>query len=191
MDKEYSNAMRLAEYIIFYVPTEQHKHIIDESFYFIDACMCGICGDVIDEWGGKRGVKRHLMENHPEWAAAYIILGWHDHKMGNKVKKLALNLLTNDIVLIGGQCRVPEEYNLYFCLICGEPLYKKNRLAHIDLDHIGWNNAFWVVEKEEKCVRKLGTYPLKPWKDPESLFCSPNLKNIINKEPLKLDEFRH
>lgn len=29
---------------------------------------------------------------------------------------------------------------------------------------------------------------LKPWKDPESLFCSPNLKEIINKEPLSGEE---
>jgi hypothetical protein len=25
------------------------------------------------------------------------------------------------------------------------------------------------------------------WKDQESLFCSPNLKNIIDKEPLHID----
>jgi len=31
---------------------------------------------------------------------------------------------------------------------------------------------------------------LKPWQDPQSLFCSPNLKEIIEKEPLSGDECR-
>jgi hypothetical protein len=192
MDKEYSNAKKLAGFIIFNVPSGQRKHSWDGSYYFTEVCICGICGDIINERGSKEGVKKHLIENHPEWEAACIILGWHDHKIGNKAKKLALKLLINDTALVGGQCRISGEYNWYFCLLCGKPLYKKNFLTHIESDHIGWINAFWFVEKEEEKeedrVRKLGTYPLKPWRDPESLFCSKNLKNIIGKEPLSGNE---
>ena len=32
------------------------------------------------------------------------------------------------------------------------------------------------------------TYYLKPWKDPESLFCSPKLKEITGKEPRTKEE---
>lgn len=32
------------------------------------------------------------------------------------------------------------------------------------------------------------THPLKPWKDPQSLFCSPRLKEIIKKEPANTAE---
>jgi hypothetical protein len=39
----------------------------------------------------------------------------------------------------------------------------------------------YIVLKEKKIHR----HPLKPWDDPESLFCSPKLKEIIGKEPKK------
>ena len=32
------------------------------------------------------------------------------------------------------------------------------------------------------------THPLKPWDDPESLFCSPKLKDITGKEPRTKEE---
>lgn len=39
-------------------------------------------------------------------------------------------------------------------------------------------------EVENKLIKKHRfRHPLKPWQDPESLFCSPKLKQIIGKEP--------
>jgi hypothetical protein len=194
MNKERSNAIKLAGYMFFYLHIERHEYgrrnHESDRYYFNDGYVCVICGDVIDTWGRKGGVKSHLMERHPEWIGAYIILGGFNDKLENKVKELALDLLTNDMALIGERCKVAEEYDWYLCLLCGTSQYKDDCLSHIESNHPNWINAVWIIEKREKYVRKRRTYPLKPWKDPQSLFCSPNLKNIINKEPLHGDECR-
>jgi len=199
MDRQYSNAMKLANYMFFYLPIERHerknygfKYDSDSDKYiFDDGYICGLCGDVVDTWGGRGGVKNHLIENHPEWADAYIIFGGYSPDHIKKVQKLAFDMLTNDMVLVGGQCKAAEEYDWYFCLLCGKPLYKDDCLAHIESNHQNWISAIWIVEKMKKYVKQeRHRYPLKPWKDPQSLFCSPNLKYIINKEPLSGDECR-
>jgi len=49
----------------------------------------------------------------------------------------------------------------------------------------------WPVPKSKPKFNKPITHHyLKPWQDPESLFCSPKLKEIIGKEPLKDEECR-
>jgi hypothetical protein len=138
-------------------------------------------------------IRYHFSTRHPELIynrKTKKVIVDHKIKLKKDVNKMALDLLTDNIILIGGQCRTAEEYNEYYCLLCGKSQYKENRLSHIESIHEEWVNAFWVVEKIEKYVRKRRTYPLKPWRDPESLFCSPNLKYIINKEPLQGDECR-
>lgn len=79
MNKEYFNAVKLAGYMFFYLPIERHERsrCISESdrYYFNDGRICGICGDVVDKWGGRAGVKDHLVEEHPEWIGTYIIFG--------------------------------------------------------------------------------------------------------------------
>lgn len=185
MVKEYPKAARLAEYIFFSLPIDTNKS--GDYCCYNDGYICGICADIVDTFGGKGGVNRHLLQNHREWMEASIILGGHNGHVLKKVKESALNLFTSDITL---QCRTVEESGEYHCLLCGIPQYEENRLSHIELNHSEWINAIWLDEKREKYGKKLRTYPLKPWRDPESLFCSPNLKNIINKEPLHGDECR-
>lgn len=51
------------------------------------------------------------------------------------------------------------------------------------------------IEKEISEILEMREIPnrhyAKPWKDPESLFCSPKLKEIINKEPLSGKECKN
>lgn len=193
MNKEYFNAIKLAGYMFFHVPIERHErseYIFEsDKYYFNDVHICGICGEVVEKWGSKGGVKIHLVEEHPEWIDVHIIFNGYSH---NKSKyKMVLDILTNDMVLVGGQCKTNGEYDWYFCLLCGMPQYKDDCLTHMELYHSDWINSVWIIEKREKYVKKQRhTYSLKPWKDPQSLFCSPNLKNIIDKEPLQGDECR-
>jgi hypothetical protein len=44
-------------------------------------------------------------------------------------------------------------------------------------------------KKERPKIEIKGKHPLKPWKDPESLFCDTEfLRKIVGKEPAKGDE---
>ena len=45
-----------------------------------------------------------------------------------------------------------------------------------------------IFKQRRESVLHLHLHPLKPWNDPESLYCSPKLKDIINKEPLSGNE---
>jgi hypothetical protein len=185
MYKECPISTRLAEYIFFSLPIDRHEY--DDYYYYNDGYICGLCGDVVDRFGRKGGVRRHLHQNHPEWMNIHIILGGYSSTMLKKVKESVINLFSSDISL---QCRTEEECEEYFCLLCGIPQYKEKRLSHMELNHPEWINAIWCGEKREKYGKKLRTYHLKPWRDPDSLFCSPNLKDIINKEPLNIYENR-
>lgn len=185
-----NKATRLAEYIFFSLPISLDKSDDYGYEYYNDGYICGICGYVVNTYGRRGGVFKHILRDHPEWMHVHIILGEYNSKTLKKVQDFALNLLTSDIVFAGRQCRNVEEYREYYCLLCGIPQYKESCLSHIELNHPEWINAIWFNEKREKYGKKLRAHPLKPWKDPESLFCSPNLKNIINKEPLRGKECR-
>lgn len=199
INKEYFNAIKLADYIFFYLPIERHQrsryYSEYDRYYFNDGHICGMCGEVVATYGSKGGVKRHLEEDHPEWIDAYIIGEYEKHMKhikANDIKELKsrtiLDILTQNMSRVPGLWRTGEIF-WYFCILCGEPLYEDDRLDHIELHHPEWINFLLIFEKIEKYVKKpVHRYPLKPWKDPQSLFCSPNLKNIINKEPLHGDE---
>lgn len=71
----------------------------------------------------------------------------------------------------------------YICKLCGRPFTSFVSIKkHLREEH---NNCF----KKEKRLKPIKhRHHLKPWKDPESLFCSPKLKEITGKEPLKGSE---
>lgn len=77
MEKIYSNCLRLARYIFFHMRIERYERItqIDDldKYYYDFGYICGMCGDVIDHWYGRGGVKKHLIDVHPEWADVHII----------------------------------------------------------------------------------------------------------------------
>jgi hypothetical protein len=177
--KEYSNAMRLSEFMFFHIPLDRHES--GDYCYYNDGYICGLCGEVIDTDGGRGGAKRHIFLNHDEWTGVFIILSGFSHLMLSKSKEFALNLLSNENV---------TKDNKYYCLLCGMPLYEESRMTHIECNHPEWINVLWCKEKRKYDGPRKLTHPLKPWRDPESLFCSPNLKYIIDKEPLQGKECR-
>ena len=81
---------------------------------------------------------------------------------------------TTHFIYLCENCRVEfdttNQYSFFCCVKCARNYYS---LKGYDL---------------KKFIKKTSHHPLKPWDDPESLFCSPNLKEIIGKEPLKGDE---
>ncbi len=138
MNKEYFNAIKLADYMFFYVPIERYerdRYIFEsDKYYFNVGHICGICGEVVEIWGSRGGVKNHLVEEHPEWIDIYIIFGGY--------KKIDLQKLKN------------------------------KKLRKLDI----------TIPDKKKIY-------LKPWKDPESLFCSTKfLEILLNKEISKGDE---
>ncbi len=70
----------------------------------------------------------------------------------------------------------------FVCKTCGKDFTQKHAVA----------NHVPKCRKKHERISKSHRYvhPLKPWDDPESLFCSPKLKDIIKKEPLTGDECR-
>lgn len=165
------------------------------EYHGIHFVRCKVCGDIIfnryrvKNWDLLNKVEQKGRMNN---SIRYHINNYHSEKkkkfssrsyIGEKV-----NILVGNTTLIGGQCKTADEYNWYFCLLCGLPHYKKDSLRHIESCHIDWINAVWIEEKIIPIKKQRHRYPLKPWKDPQSLFCSPNLKDIINKEPLHGDE---
>ncbi len=74
---------------------------------------------------------------------------------------------------------------LYVCKLCGGSYSSFNTwtaVRHYDAKH---------SEKQILKTEIRGKHPLKPWKDPESLFCDTKfLRKIIGKEPTKGDGCR-
>lgn len=91
------------------------------------------------------------------------------------------------------------------CKLCSKivPYEKRILLSrHIKECHSEWVGAMWLsifpisltqkklasnskisVSKSKSCkFTKIKKHPLKPWQDPESLFCSPKLSEITKKE---------
>ena len=64
------------------------------------------------------------------------------------------------------------------CLVCGNKYVLRDGLC-LNCDIITTS-----VDREMLINNYLEEWA-KPWKDPQSLFCSPRLKEIIGKEPLK------
>ncbi|MBU0846449.1 hypothetical protein KKH23_04615 [Patescibacteria group bacterium] len=117
---------------------------------------------------------------------------FYEKKKREKALNHIIETLTQDMVLVGGRCRSADEYIWYFCLLCGMPHYEGDSLSHIETRHTDWINARWISEPKSKSRIKEGTfakkhtYPLKPWKDPNSLFCDTEfLKKLLGKEPAK------
>lgn len=171
----------------------------ENSHHNLHFVRCKICRDIIfniyrvKNWNLLNEVERKGRMNS---SIRYHINNYHSVKKKDTLRKFPsryyigekVKILVNDAVFIGGQCKMAEEYNWYFCLLCGSPRYKKDCLNHIELYHSDWIDAIWIEEKIMPIKKQKHRYPLKPWKDSESLFCSPNLKDIINKEPLHGDE---
>ena len=76
--------------------------------------------------------------------------------------------------------KIQNNVTLYFCKLC-EGTYsafnKWTAVRHYDAKHS-------EVQKPRTEIK--GNHPLKPWKDPESLFCDTEfLRKITGKEPTK------
>jgi hypothetical protein len=84
-----------------------------------------------------------------------------------------------------------HEFNGY-CKICGKRAeliisghgeYKNTRYHHKKCKTTREKQTYKIILKDTNM--HIHRHPLKPWKDPNSLFCSPRLNEIIGKEPRK------
>lgn len=81
--------------------------------------------------------------------------------------------------------KTQNNITLYVCKLCEDTYSAFNTwtaVRHYDSKH---------SEEQRPKIEIKGKHPLKPWKDPESLFCDTEfLRKIIGKEPAKGDECR-
>jgi len=84
----------------------------------------------------------------------------------------------------------------YVCLLCGtsyygeysrhpHPLAIHGFVDHISKEHNEWETAYWFEKKRPIYEKRKGlkTHPLKPWKDPDSLYCDKEfLEKLLSKE---------
>jgi hypothetical protein len=81
------------------------------------------------------------------------------------------------------------EYPFVKCRICGYSPSIEDTFGKCDKGIMTEFLKRHIGKEHSSQVSRLHV-PLKPWKDPESLFCSPKLKEIIGKEPLRGEECR-
>ena len=89
-----------------------------------------------------------------------------------------------------------EYRHVYVCLLCGTSFYADYSrypspmnfdgfMEHIREEHKEWELANWLYHERVKyvCRNKTKPYPLKPWHDPESLYCDREfLEKLLSKE---------
>jgi len=85
---------------------------------------------------------------------------------------------------------------VFVCLLCGTPYYGdrdkyqnqnnfRGLIDHFRDKHEEWLVAYWCYKqrKEYTIESKIKLHPLKPWHDPESLYCDKEfLEELLSKE---------
>lgn len=98
--------------------------------------------------------------------------------------KIAVEKGILDGKIVARQCLKDRER--YKCTLCGYDTEERARTSWV----LGKQDIIFhiitVHNIDYRLIKKHGIHPLKPWEDPESLFCDTQfLEKIIGKEPLK------
>lgn len=100
-------------------------------------------------------------------------------------EKVARKELFKPLSLIQRRC---YDEDILICTLCGFGVHHHLGLKHLRDEHPEWISALWRLEKLGSCDENLVQikvtlrHPLKPWKDPESLFCDTEfLEGLLGK----------
>jgi hypothetical protein len=183
MNRIYFTATKLGGYIFSYIPAEtreSNKSTKECKYFSPDIRICGICGEA-GKYPARSGVKDHMLKKHPEWVDTYIILGEYpkvdSHKLDEQQQKR-----------LAKETEKREKYEM--CLTVDK--LRDQDLQDLKLQSLHGKKSEQLTikteqterrERHEKRERDKKRVYLKPWEDPNSMFCSTEfLEKLLNKK---------
>lgn len=166
--KKYWNSKKIQSSIFFHIDVERLERNSSDAkiygqYFYKNVYICGLCGEIVDIWG-TTGAYQHIAEYHPEWVESYIILP------ENIKRKRIIDPI--------------DRINLKISSLS----YLYDRLILLELDSLKEKRSP-LKEKRKEIQEPKRIVFLKPWKDPESLFCDTKfLEELLCKEITKGDE---
>lgn len=141
--------------------------------------VCALCGETANK---HEVASTHIRNDHSEWFnAIWVVVKQVPASQEEENRFSIKSWFERNLSMLSRKC-LEEDPSMLGCDNCEHSvLNRAGVFCKIKNRYISRTPA----EKEPDYDPE---YDLKPWKDPESLFCSPKLGEIIGKEPASGEE---